>query len=150
MEIISSAATDAKHVEFLSGVLPRISIFAPLNHDQIRKLLYFISVVKFEEGEVIMKRGDDGDRFYVIHEGSVEATAEGLLGKSVIREMGPGDFFGELALLLNQPRSATIECLEETYCYSMDQGSFSQLIEKNPEIGEIIKKAARERFENYR
>ncbi len=149
MKIVSSAATEPKHVEFLSGVLPQIPIFAPLNPEQIRMMLYFTQVLQYEPGEDIIKRGEEGDTFYVIHAGKVEAWVDSLLGKDVIREMGPGDFFGELALLLDQLRSANVTCLEKTFCYRMDRSSFLQLIEKNPEIGELVKTAARERFNNY-
>jgi len=146
MEIVSSAATDAKHIEFLSPILPQIPIFAPLNEEQIRTLLYFIQVVRFDQGEMIIKRGEQGNTFFVIHEGSVEVSVESLFGRDTLNTMGAGEFFGELALLLDQLRSADVVCLEETFCYMMDRESFIRLIEKNPEIGDLVKTAARARF----
>jgi CRP-like cAMP-binding protein len=58
----------------------------------------------FTNGQVVFREGDHGDRFYVIESGSASVTIDGR----PVRELGPGDFFGEIALLTDVPRTATV------------------------------------------
>jgi len=68
----------------------------------------------------------------------------------VLCRMGPGEFFGELALILRQPRSATVRCAEPTVCFTLDRTDLELLMERSAEIAGVIKRAARERFDSPR
>jgi len=61
--------------------------------------------VKFAPGDVIIKQGDEGDRFYVLESGTCDITVK---GKGSVMKASRGVAFGELALLFNQPRAATV------------------------------------------
>jgi len=140
---------DGETLDFLCTAMRKLDLFASLSDEQLRKMLYFVKLVEFDEGEVVFEKGASGDAFYVIWAGAVQAFVSGFFGGTkVLRTMGPGDFFGELALLLRQPRSASIGCVEATQCFVLDTGDFELLMERNPDIADVIKAAARERFNN--
>ena len=71
-------------------------------------------------GEVVVRQGDTGTRFYVVASGRVAVDIDGLR----IRELGPGDWFGEIALLRDVPRTASVTALADTLLWGVDQESF--------------------------
>ena len=65
--------------------------------------------IKFKPGQVIIREGETGDLFYVITEGEAEILIRDADGADVVlHQAGPGDFFGELSMLTNEPRSARV------------------------------------------
>ena len=138
-----------QHREFLLPIISKVDFFAQLSPEQLDKMLYFIKFVEFEREEVVFQKDVEGDSFFFIYKGVVEARVPGLFGSKVINTMGPGEFFGELALILKQPRAAAIVCVERTRCFMLDKTDFSLLLERNPDIDRIIKEVARTRFGNY-
>ena len=135
-----------QHKEFIAPIISRLEFFAALSREQLDKMLFFIKFVQFEAGETVIEKDAPGDSFFVIYAGQVEVRVPGFLGAKVLSTMGPGDFFGELALILNQPRSASIVCMEATQCFMLDRADFAQLMAQNPDIAQAIKDIARSRF----
>lgn len=138
-----------QHREFLLPIISKVNFFAQLSAEQLDKLLYFIKFVEFEEGEVVFEKDSEGDSFFLIYKGRVQAQVPGLFGSKVLNSMGPGDFFGELALMLKQPRAADIVCTERTRCFMLDKADFTLLLERNPDIDHIVREVARQRFGKY-
>jgi CRP-like cAMP-binding protein len=132
--------------EQLFAALRGLDLFAPLSDEHLRKMLYFVKSVEFDDGETIFEKGDPGEWFYLIHSGEVEICEPGFFGPSVLARMGPGDFFGELALILSQPRSAAVRCVGPTACYALDRADLQTLMERSPDIAAAIKKIAQQRF----
>ena len=89
------------------ALLRRLPIFAPLSALTIERILAELTRLEVPAGHVLIRQGDLGDRFYVIAEGRVEAVRDGV----VVAERGPGDHFGEIALLRDVPRTATVTAL---------------------------------------
>lgn len=78
---------------------------------------------------VIIRQGDDGDQFYLIEEGQLTCTREQDGKVSALKQYGPGETFGELALLYNAPRAATITVdSEQARLWSLDRLTFSCII----------------------
>jgi len=75
-------------------------------------------------GEAIITQGDVGEVFYAIRTGQVEVLQDGRH----IRNMGPGSYFGEVALLLDSPRTATVRALTPVRLYQLDREGFDRLI----------------------
>ncbi len=149
MRLIRNGVAAGGDSSLLISAMRRVDLFAPLSDEQSRKLVYFIKVVEFDAGEKIFSKGDAADSFYMIQDGRVQARGAGFLGMGrIIREMGPGEFFGELALILNQPRSASIVCVERTSCFVLSRVDMELLMERNPDIADIIKKVAKQRYEH--
>jgi len=100
--------------------------------------------VKKEPGEVVIKEGDDGDNLYVVESGQLACTKvfKGKTEPTHLVDFKPGDAFGELALLYNAPRAATITATTACELYSLDRQTFNH----------IVKDAAamkREKYEDF-
>eukprot|EP00218_Dolichomastix_sp_CCMP3274_P012079 CAMPEP_0170146100 /NCGR_PEP_ID=MMETSP0033_2-20121228/28175_1 /TAXON_ID=195969 /ORGANISM="Dolichomastix tenuilepis, Strain CCMP3274" /LENGTH=321 /DNA_ID=CAMNT_0010382779 /DNA_START=94 /DNA_END=1059 /DNA_ORIENTATION=+ len=84
----------------------------------------------FEEGEDIIKQGEPGETFYILEEGSVAAKSSGI----ELMKYSRGDYFGELALLTDEPRKATCTALERSKCVWFNRKSFKRLLGKLEKI----------------
>jgi CRP/FNR family cyclic AMP-dependent transcriptional regulator len=97
----------------------------------------------FPAGTVLFREGDPGFDMFVIHAGRVRLTRH-LRGHDVtIAVLAPGEFFGEMAIVNNRPRSATATCVDETTVLVIDQRTFEVMIRRNAEIAvRLIRKLA--------
>jgi MFS family permease len=102
------------------ALLRAIPIFAPLAEVTVERLAAELVPSTAPAGTTIFQRGDEGDRFYVVEDGRVEVQVD--LGPPV--ELGRGDFFGEIALLRDVPRTATVTARTETRLYSLNWDAF--------------------------
>lgn len=105
-------------------LLRRVSIFAPLPAVSVEQLAGALDEVRIPAGETIFRQGDPGDRFYIVREGAVEVTVDG----GPARTLGPDDSFGEIALLRDVPRTATVRAVDETTLYALDRGEFIPIV----------------------
>lgn len=80
--------------------------------------------VTFKDGETIMKEGEPGDTFYMIVEGRVRV----MKGGAVINELHSSAYFGERALIMNQPRAATVVTVGEVKCVRLEREKFTRLL----------------------
>ncbi len=107
--------------------------FTGLLGEELRQLGNTGRVRKFSAGEVIFSAGDPGDGFYVVESGRVRISA--VVGNDqtrVLATIGAGDFFGEMAVLDDAPRSATAHAEEETEAFFMSRAELLALIERKP------------------
>ena len=114
--IDAAATVPAELVELLHG----IPIFAPLPAPQLERLARALVDVQVEPGVAVFEVGDHGDRFYVIAEG--RAGVE--VGDEPVRALEPGGFFGEIALLHDVPRTATVRAITALHLYALDRETF--------------------------
>ncbi|HEY8169880.1 MAG TPA: cyclic nucleotide-binding domain-containing protein [Candidatus Limnocylindria bacterium] len=107
-------------VPLLAGVEPKV-----------RKRLADIGKRRtYAADEAIVREGSTGTAFYIVLSGRARVERDG----SVIGQLGAGDFFGELALIEEHPRSATVVASEETDCLLFPAWEFTALLEEHPEI----------------
>jgi CRP-like cAMP-binding protein len=114
--------------------LRRVPLFAELQKKQLRSLAKWTSTRNFNEGQVIVSEGQSGLGLYIIESGRVKVTQKTATGEREIRQMGPGESFGELALLDNSPRGATVSAAEPTTCVLLDKVQFLAELRTYPEI----------------
>ena len=107
---------DPHRLQLLQG----IPIFAPLSPPILERLAASLTPVHAEGGEEIIRVGDHGDRFYVVSSGEVEVVVDGRPPK---RE-GEGSYFGEIALLRDLPRTATVRAATDVELYALDRDDF--------------------------
>jgi CRP-like cAMP-binding protein len=81
---------------------------------------------------VIVRQGEPGDRFYVIESGEVDVTADGTL----VRTLGAGDCFGEIALLHDVPRTATVTARTDVQLYALDRPDLVEAVSRNVRAAE--------------
>lgn len=97
----------------------------------------------FPRGTVLFEENDPGSRMYVIRKGRVRIFRKLGASEVVLAFMGPGDFFGEMALLENLPRSASAEVVEDAVLVEVDSGTFEDMIRNNSEVAvRIMRKLA--------
>ena len=126
------------HVPLLRGT----DIFAPLPQAAIETIARELVEVRAASGEVVLREGDRSDRFYVIESGRVEVTQAGR----VLRQEGPGDYFGEIGLLRDVPRTATITALEDTVLQALDRDTFLRVVSGHREVGVAAESTVRFRL----
>ena len=101
------------------GLVERVALFAPLSLVAKQRIASRLIQLDVETGDVVVRAGAVGDRFYIVDTGSVEIELETRRIHS-----GPGDFFGEIALLRDVPRTATVRAESETRLYALERDDF--------------------------
>ena len=102
------------------AVLLRIPFFQPLSQPVLERLSWNLVPVTAPAGSVVIREGDPGDRFYMIEDGTVSVVAGGV----PIATLGPGGYFGEIALLRNVPRTATITADSDVRLLALERDEF--------------------------
>ena len=110
------------------GLLERIPIFSPLSEPALERLASQLEPLEVTAGTGVIRQGDRGDRFYVIESGSFEVTVDGTHAG----ELGPGGFFGEIALLRNVPRTATVTTLTDGRLQALGREEFLAAVAGHP------------------
>ena len=108
----------------------QVPLFSGLSEKQLKRLVNVMAERVFPEGKAITTEGGGGVGFFVILAG----TATVSRGGEAIRTLGPGDHFGEIALIDNGPRSATIVADTELRCRGLTAWQFRPLVQENAEI----------------
>jgi MFS family permease len=101
-------------------LLQSISIFAPLSPPVLEQLASRLAPVQVSAGEEIIRQGEHGDRFYIVAAGEVEV----VLDAGPPRREGPGSYFGEIALLRDVPRTATVRAATDAELFALDREDF--------------------------
>jgi MFS family permease len=114
------------------AMLRSIPMFAPLGAPAIDRLATAMVPVHAHPGSAVIRQGDPGDHFYIITDGRVAVSIDGQR----VREEGPGESFGEIALLRKVPRTATVEALEATELISLDRTTFLEAVTGQPASAE--------------
>jgi len=105
--------------------LNRIGLFAGLPGETLQRLAKAMEREELAPGAVVIREGDPGDRFYVVFAGMLSASPYGFGARTVLR---PGDYFGEVALAMGMPRTATVSAISPAVVASCDKATFDELI----------------------
>ena len=105
------------------AVIDRVPMFAPLSVAAKEHIAAKLVRVSIAAGDVVIRAGDHGDRFYIVADGELEVIAERLH-----RSVGAGDYFGEIALLRDVPRTATVRALVDSTLYALQRDAFVRAV----------------------
>lgn len=127
-EINRSASTIHKltpdHISRLNKSVTQNFLFQRLDGDSLHSLLYALTEKKFDKGSTIIKQGDEGDFFYIVDSGEVEFFQD----DKKVNTGGAGSSFGELALMYNSPRAATVVTTQDTVVWALDRITFKKIL----------------------
>lgn len=126
------------------NVLRASPLFRELDSDVLAALLRRMDFHPVPAGHVLIKKGDAGDRFYMVVEGAFDVIAED--GKTSVATLGPGEPVGEIALLADSPRTATVVAKTAGALLSLDRASFFEFFRAHLGIGERLERVAGERL----
>ena len=109
--------------------LREVPLFSEMDDQEVAGIRAIMEETKFKPGQVIIREGEVGDLFYVITEGHVEIIIRDADGSDVVlHEAGPGEFFGELSMLTNRPRSARVRAVEPVTTLALERDEFFEFL----------------------
>ncbi len=115
--------------------LRQVWLFSELGDDQLESISTFTFSKSFDPGELIVVEGQTGNGLYVILSGNVEVLKGDLReNPQVLAKRGPGDVFGEMALLGEWPRTASVRALDTVQCLGIDRWVFLSQLERQPQV----------------
>jgi len=131
--------TPADTVEF-SQIVRRLHFFGSMKMGMLERILEGIKVFEFGRGEKVCTQGETGDSFFVVQKGKLGVSIrKGTLSlPKKVATLGPGDCFGEMSLLHEAPRNATVACLAPSRIFVLHAWHFKAVLEQNPEFSREI------------
>ncbi len=121
-------------VQQVADFLRKVSLFEDLDERSLTAIANAVVEQSYPPGQVIVREGDSGVGAFIIRSGRVEVLQERGGHAVKLTELGPGDFFGEMALLDEFPRSATVRTLEPTTAFGLTRWHFRGILESHPQI----------------
>jgi voltage-gated potassium channel len=122
------------------AMVARVPLFARLDAAAIADLVGILRARTVPPGTIVIRKGERGNAMYLMASGRVEV--ESASGKVVLEE---GDFFGEMALISREPRSATVTALRATDLLVLEADDFMRLVDRLPDVGTKVQAVAKER-----
>jgi CRP/FNR family transcriptional regulator, cyclic AMP receptor protein len=123
-------------------LLGSVRLFSTCNRRELARIASLVDEVEAPKGKVLVRQGDTGQECFVIAEGEAKATIRGK-GSAVL---GPGSFFGEMSLLDQGPRSATVTAESDMHLLVLGSREFSSLINEVPPVAVRIMRGLAERL----
>jgi CRP-like cAMP-binding protein len=115
--------------------LAQVEIFRGLKPKELAHLERVAHPRQFEPGQVVVREGRSGLALFVVLHGRLRVTQQSGTGdERALRDLGPGEAFGELTLLTGRPRSATVTALEPTECLALPRLDFLAVLRSHPEV----------------
>lgn len=156
-ELSESTELDLSDLEEIPLAQPRVigmaaaralaatPLFAGMPSDALQALVENLQLVSLEPGQPLFREGDPGDALYVIVEGEVSVQNEGPPRVEMSR-LGPGAFLGEVALMTDQPRSATVVCLQDAELLRIDRHTLSRVLANHGDVLRAVLRFVRDRL----
>ncbi len=125
-------------------LLERVPIFQGLDQRELEQIAASMKDRTFRAGDTVTAEGRGGIGFFVIEDGEARVT----IGGKERRRLGPGDYFGEVALLTDSPRTATITAETDLRCYGMTSWDFKPLVEGHSSIAWKLLQAMAKKYQD--
>jgi CRP/FNR family transcriptional regulator, cyclic AMP receptor protein len=113
-----------------ADMLKKVPLFADLDDKELNQVAASMRERRYKAGDTVTQEGAGGAGFFVVEEGEADVNVSGETKGSI----GPGDYFGEIALINDSPRTATLTARTDMLCYGMTPWDFRPLVESNSTI----------------
>lgn len=120
------------------GNLPRLPLFGGLAPAPLAKLLTAMKLVRFNPGDPVITQGEDGKDAFVVVRGELTVVRKDGVAGTMLAVLGPGAIFGEMALVSEAPRAASVRALRATEVLSINRDALEALAKKEPVVGEEL------------
>lgn len=125
----------------IGEALARSSVFSTLSASALARVVDRMRRESYPAGTTIIRQGETGERFYVIGEGTVEIIADGKRRA----ELGEGDFFGEIALMSDAPRNATVKSKTDVELFTLGKADFQEVLAASDNLAQRLRMALMDR-----
>ena len=140
--------TIARRARKSSAVRIQTPLFDDLSDDEFHGVADTLEHRTYEPGEVAVEEGGPGDAMFIVAFGALDVDTRSKDGDIHLGELGPGDFFGEAALLSGRPRTATVRARTPVECLVLSKDALDALVEGHPRIREVMEDFNRKRAAN--
>jgi hypothetical protein len=145
LQDIVEAGEDAAAAEALApssaaaaGPFPS-PLFGGFSEDELRAVIARLRLLSFEPGDIVVTEGQPGDSLFVLTTGALKAFVRDQTGRNVpVREMPEGSFFGEISMLCERPRSATVTCATRCELLALDRAAFDAIVAEHPRVRQVV------------
>ena len=122
-------------------MIKKVPLFSRCSRKQLEEIAAIADEIDLEEGRELIRQGEPGREFFVLISGTVEATRDGRH----LQSLTDGDFFGEIALVSDEPRTATVIATTPLRSLVITDRAFRTLLERSPDIEASVREAVLER-----
>ncbi|MEK7382037.1 MAG: cyclic nucleotide-binding domain-containing protein [Elusimicrobiota bacterium] len=130
--ILDARPVASEEISWIEEGMRGVGFFSTLARAQLREVLPYMLMLRYAKGALICVEGDPGDAMYLIYHGGVVITKKGW--REPVARLKDGDFFGEMALLFGEPRSATVATDEETEVFCLAAEDFRRIVARSPDM----------------
>ncbi|MCF3932304.1 Crp/Fnr family transcriptional regulator [Acuticoccus sp. M5D2P5] len=130
-----------------AAALRKIPLFRGVDDQKLRLLAFLSERVRFEAGENIVVEGDFGDTAYIILSGSADVMVSSPQGEQLVATVKENDFVGEIAILIDVPRTATVRATNEVTALAVSKEHFFKLLTNFPDMAVEVMRALAHRLE---
>ena len=135
-------------VQQVAEFIHKVPLFEELDDRSLTAIVNAVVEQSYAPGQEIVREGDTGVGAFIIRSGRCEVLQRRGGEQVRLGELGPGDFFGEMALLDEFPRSATVRAIEPTTCLGLTRWHFRGILESHPQIALAILPVLTKRLRN--
>ena len=120
----------ARRLALKRDVLAKMPLFSRLQERELLRIMQVADVKAYDEGQTVVREGDRGDELFIVLSGQVQVSR----GDQVLSDVGPGEHFGEMALIRSMPRSATVTATEPSELIALRRADFFEILRKEHEL----------------
>src|SRR2546423_8094450 len=129
----------------LADSLRRVRLFKECSGPTLDAVASALEPISLGAGTVVVREGDPGDRFFVVAHGALAVSTGSGAGARALARLGPGDFFGEIALLTLQPRTATVTAETDARLWALTADHFRRVVQSEPQMAAAVNAMVRSR-----
>ncbi|MBI3551758.1 MAG: cyclic nucleotide-binding domain-containing protein [Elusimicrobia bacterium] len=139
----TAVAMGEREYRWLEKGLRKMGFFSKLDLRHLSNILPYMELMEFPRKATVCREGAKGDSFYLIYRGAVQVKKSGW--DKPVAVLKPGEFFGEMALLFRQPRTATVSTVKPSRLFILQASDFSRMLKKNTSVARTIREIAEAR-----